>query len=115
MRYVLLIHSTEGAWDTLTDDQRLEMYRGHEKFGNAVGAAGKMVAGEELQASTTATLVRHGNGATLTSDGPFIETKEQLAGFYVIEADDMDEAVKWAAMIPAGGNTTIEVRPVVQH
>lgn len=115
MRYVLLIHSTEGVWETLTDDTRVEMYRGHEKLGKELGAAGKMVAGEELQSSRMATLVRHSDGKVLTSDGPFIETKEQLAGFYVIEADDMDEAVKWAAMIPAGGSTTIEVRPVVQH
>ncbi len=115
MRYVLLIHSAEGGWDDLSDDQRAEMYRGHEKFGTELRASGKMIGGEELQPSSTATLVRHGEGKTLTSDGPFIETKEQLGGFYIIEADNTDEAIRWAAMIPATDSTTIEVRPIMEH
>ena len=115
MRYILLIHSSEDGNQALTEEQITEMYRGHEQFGNELGALGKIRGGEELQSATTAKLVRHDNGNVLTSDGPFIETKEQLGGFYIIEADDMDEAVKWAAKIPASATTTIEVRPVVER
>ncbi len=115
MRYVLLIHSNESDSETMSDEQRAEMYRGHDAFGGELGALGKIQGGEELQSASMGKLVRHDGGEVLTSDGPYIETKEQLGGFYIIEADDMDEAVRWAAKIPASASTTIEVRPVVQH
>jgi hypothetical protein len=114
MRYVLMIYSNEGDWERASQDDIAEMYRGHEKLGAELRAAGKMIGGEQLQPSSTATLVRQRNGNTLTSDGPFIETKEQLGGFYLIEADSQDEAIQWAAKIPSSGSTTIEVRPIVE-
>ena len=114
MRYVLLIHSTEGGQQP-SDEEIAEMYRGHERFGNELGAQGKMVGGEELQSSSSGRIVRHRDGKVVTSDGPFIETKEQLGGFYIIEAENIDEAAQWAAKIPASPTSAIEVRPVVQH
>ncbi len=115
MRYVLLIHGSEQAYEELTDEMRAEMYRGHDQFGSELGVLGKIQGGAELQSAATAKLVRHRGGEVLTSDGPFIETKEQLGGFYIIEADDIEEAIQWAAKIPGTDDTTIEVRPVVMH
>lgn len=115
MRYVLLIHSSNDQDQAMSEEQIAEMYRGHERFGSELGALGKIFGGEELQAASAGKLVRHVHGDVVTSDGPFIETKEQLGGFYIIEADNIDEAVAWAAKIPATSTTTIEVRPVVVH
>ncbi|HVB63162.1 MAG TPA: YciI family protein [Nitrolancea sp.] len=115
MRYMLMIFASEDPTVEMSEADVMAMYAGHEKFGAELGALGKMVGGEELQPSSTATVVKVRNGDTTTIDGPFVETKEQLGGFYLIEADDLDEAIQWAAKIPAGPTTTIEVRPVVDH
>src|SRR5665213_2784065 len=112
MRYMLMIFSSEDPTIEFSEADMMAMYEGHAKFGSELGALGKMVGGEELQPSSTATVVKVRNGETITVDGPFVETKEQLGGFYLIEADDLDEAIQWAAKIPAGPTTTIEVRPV---
>ena len=74
--------------------------------------SGNMKAGDALQPTSTATRVRMRNGKTLTTDGPFAETKEQLGGYYLIEAKDLDEATKIAARVPSAKSGTIEVRPV---
>lgn len=115
MRYMLMIFSGEGSAEDMSEADMMAMYEGHAKFGAELGALGKIHGGEELQPSSTATLVKVRGDETITVDGPFVETKEQLGGFYLIEADDLDEAIQWAAKIPAGPTTTIEVRPVVQH
>lgn len=114
MKYALLIYSNEDA-PQLSDAELAEMYAGHEKFGNELGALGKIHGGAELQASATATVVKIRNGQMLTTDGPFMETKEQLGGFYLIEADDLDEAIQWAFKIPESATTSIEIRPLVEH
>jgi hypothetical protein len=114
MKYALLIYSAEDERD-LTEAEVAEMYAGHAKFGSELGALGRIHGGEELQPSATATVVRVRGGETLATDGPFMETKEQLGGFYLIEADDLDEAIHWAAKIPATATTAIEVRPIVDH
>ena len=115
MRYVLLIWGNEDIEGSLGEAATAAMYEGHAKFGAEVGALGKLSGGEELHPSTTATVVKVRNGETITIDGPFIETKEQLGGFYLVDADDLDEAIQFAAKIPAGPTTTIEVRPVVER
>jgi hypothetical protein len=76
-------------------------------------AEGRLLAGEELQPASTATTVRVRGGDTLIADGPFAETEEALGGFYLIEADSLDDAIDWAARVPAAHEGTIEVRPVV--
>jgi hypothetical protein len=114
MKYALLIFSSEDG-PQLSDAEVAEMYAGHEKFGRELGALGKIHGGAELQSSATATVVRVRSGETITTDGPFMETKEQLGGFYLIEADDLDEAMQWAAKIPATATTSIEIRPIVDH
>ena len=84
----------------------------YEKFTSHVRERGVMLAGEALQPVATATTVRVVDGKTLTTDGPFAETKETLGGFYLVEAADLDEAIGFAAMIPGAKHGSIEVRPI---
>jgi hypothetical protein len=111
MKYMLLIYAGEG------DDPRTEAQREAE-MGEymAISELPAVTGGAQLEPSATATTVRVREGATLTTDGPFAETKEQLGGYYVFEADDLDAAIAVAARIPAartGG--AVEVRPVVER
>jgi hypothetical protein len=109
MQFIALIYSTEGS-----DDVDMETLMGqYQAFGQAVSEAGVMLAGEPLEAVSTATSVRVRNGKTQLTDGPFAETKEQLGGFYILECKDLDEATHWAAKIPSARYGTIEVRPIM--
>ncbi len=108
MQYMLLIYSQEGGPD---DPEVLKRYGA---FTQEVRDAGKLVAGDRLEPSTAATTVRIRNGETLTTDGPFAETKEQLGGYYILECDNLDEALAYAAKIPAAEHGSVEVRPIAQ-
>ena len=111
MKYALLIYSNDTEWENLSDDERQAIYGEYA----AVSESSGVVGGQELQAADTATTVRVENGSTLTTDGPFAETKETLGGYYLVEADTLDDATALAARIPSarlGGK--IEVRPVVE-
>ncbi|GAA1847148.1 YciI family protein [Pseudonocardia ailaonensis] len=114
-RYVFLLYDAEDWYDTpaasdpaaIADELAL-----HEEFCAAVAAAGaEVVGGEALERSSTASTVRRGSGAPLVTDGPFADTKEALGGFYVIDAPDLDVALRLAAACPAGN---VEVRPVME-
>ena len=83
-------------------------------YGAEADAAGVVVGGDALHATSTATSVQVRDGKVLTTDGPFAETKEQLGGFYLFECDDLDQAVEWAAKIPHAVNGTIEIRPIAE-
>jgi hypothetical protein len=113
MQYALLIYSTEKLMTDMspTDGQRLTSEYG--AFTKELRGSGHMKAGEALQPTTTATTVRVRDGKTQVTDGPFAETREQLGGFYLIEAKDLDEATKIAARIPSAKFGAIEIRPVV--
>ena len=87
----------------------------YEAFGREVTESGAMLGGEGLQPSGTATTVQVRDGQTLTSDGPFADTREQLGGYYLLDCRDLDEAIGWAAKIPGAQNGTIEVRPVMDY
>ena len=108
MQYMLLIYSQEGG----PDDP--EVMKRYGAFTQEVRDAGKLVAGDRLEPSTAATTVRIRNGETLTTDGPFAETKEQLGGYYILECDNLDEALAYAAKIPAAEHGSVEVRPIAQ-
>jgi hypothetical protein len=114
VQYLLLIFDDERVWGELSDEERNRLYAEYGAFTNELREAGALVTADQLQPSTTATLVQVRNGETLTTDGPFAETKEQLGGYYLIEAESLDEAIEWAAKIPSARGGTIEVRPVVQ-
>ena len=114
MRYLLLIYGDEAAGAQMTQAEQEAEMGAWFAYTDELRNAGTLLAGEALQPTATATTVR-GGGQTLTSDGPFAETKEQLGGFYLIEAADLDEAIAWAGRmphIPRGG--AVEVRPVME-
>jgi hypothetical protein len=111
VKYALLIYGKPGVWENLSDDERSTMY---EEYA-AVTATPGISAGVELESVDTATTVRVENGETLTTDGPFAETKELLGGLYLFEADNLDDAIAVAARIPAARHGSIEVRPVVER
>jgi hypothetical protein len=111
-RYVFLMYDAEDFYDTADEQAILDEMRLHEEFMAAVREAGASVlGGEALQPSSTASTVRRGDGGALVTDGPFADTKEALGGFYVIEAPDLDVALRLAKVCPAGH---VEVRPVLE-
>ncbi len=109
MRYALLIYVE--PWET-TAEQDNQVMEAYNAFGRDAMAADVMRGGEALHEAKTATSVRVRDGKTLVTDGPFAETKEEFGGFYLIEAPNLDEAIKWAARIPGAARGTVEVRPV---
>jgi hypothetical protein len=114
MKYILLIHSGDARseFDTLPEDQQRAIFDEYMAISRLPGVVG----GDQLQPAETATTVRVADGKTLTTDGPFVETKEALGGYYLLEAGDIDAAIEIAARIPAarmGG--AVEVRPVVER
>ena len=115
MQYMLLIHSSEDGWSALTEAQQNEMYAAYGAFTQAVKEKGAFIAGDQLAGAGDATTVRVRDGETLITDGPFAETKEQLGGYYLVEAESIDEAIEWAAQIPGARYGVIEVRPVVMQ
>ena len=114
MKYMLLIYHAEKAWDGLTEEQRQQIYGDYRKFTEDIIASGNYVSGSELHPVSTATTVRVRDGEQLTTDGPFAETKEQLGGYYLVEADNLDQAIGIAARIPSAQVGTIEVRPLAE-
>src|SRR6201988_2666046 len=113
MQYMLLIYNAPGDWESIPADQRQAIFEAYGTFPEELQASGKMVAGDALQPISTATSVRVRDGETLTTDGPFAETKEVLGGYYLIDVDALEEAVEWGAKLPGGQYGTVEVRPVV--
>jgi hypothetical protein len=111
MRYLLLIYTAETDQQP-PDDVAAASHAAYAAFTADVKARGLLQAGEALTPTSTATTVRVVNGETVTTDGPFAETKEALGGFYLIEARDLDEAIEIAARIPAATEGSIEVRPI---
>ena len=105
MKYLCLVYMEEKTLDAVPDSDCMA-------FGQALRESGRYIAAEALQRVDTATTVRVRNGRVSMTDGPFAETKEQLAGFYLIDATDLDEAIQLAAKIPPARVGSIEVRPV---
>jgi hypothetical protein len=114
MRYILLIYTAEPA-GPVPEDQAMAQVEGYNAFTAHLRARGALEAGEALDSTSTATTVRVQDGKTLTTDGPFAETKEALGGFYLVEAADLDEAIAYAAMIPGAQHGAIEVRPIFEY
>src|ERR1700691_1608142 len=101
MQYLLLIYNAESKWDAQTDEERGEMQRDFGAFTQEIISSGNYKGGNQLHPISKATTVRVKDGKTLVTDGPFAETKEQLGGYYLIEAKDLDEAISMAARIPS--------------
>jgi len=115
MQYMLLIYGDEQAWNQLSPQEINQTMQAYHRFTNDLVAAGAMRGGSELAPVATATTVRVRQGKTLTTDGPFAETREQLGGYYLIDVADLDEAIKWAARIPSALSGSIEIRPQIDN
>jgi hypothetical protein len=115
MQYMLLIYDDETKWSKVSEEERGRIVESYFAFTDEVRKSGALVASDPLQPTSNATTVQVRDGETLTTDGPFAETKEQLGGYYLIDVESLDEALQWAAKIPsARGGGKVEVRPIMQ-
>ncbi|MEP7244579.1 MAG: YciI family protein [Gammaproteobacteria bacterium] len=115
MQYLLLIYMNEAEWAAQTEAAPGAMIVEYRTFTKSIIDSGNFKAGDALTPVATATTVRVRNGKTLTTDGPFAETREQLGGYYLIDAKNLDEAIGIAARIPTAKAGSIEVRPIMTY
>jgi hypothetical protein len=111
MKYMLLIYADEQAW---TEAERQDCYGESTQLAHTLKANGQFLATSPLQPVSTATTVQVRNGKRLVTDGPFAETREQLGGFFMVDAKNLDEAIDIAGRIPGARKGTVEIRPVVE-
>ncbi|HEY8228114.1 MAG TPA: YciI family protein [Pyrinomonadaceae bacterium] len=114
MKYMLLIYHDEQSWNGISEAERQQIYGEYRKLREELLSKEQFVTGSQLQPITTATSVRVRDGKELVTDGPFAETHEQLGGYFLVEAKNLDEATSIAARIPSARTGTIEVRPLVE-
>lgn len=112
MKYALLIYGAEAEMANADEAAMKEIFEAYYQFTEEINNAGINLGGEALEATETATTVRVRDGETMTTDGPFAETKEQLGGFYIIDVADLDAAIEVAARLPGSWHGSVEVRPV---
>ena len=112
MQYLLLIYQNEAQAGAASPAQMAAMHQEYGTFTQSIVTSGNFKGGDALQPTATATTVRVRDGKTMTTDGPFAETREQLAGYYMIEAKNLDEATSIAARVPSAKIGSIEVRPI---
>jgi hypothetical protein len=115
MQYLLLIYQNEAEFGKMDAAARQKVSAEYGAYTQSIVQSGHFKAGDGLQPTTTATTVRVRDGKTLTTDGPFAETREQLAGYYLVEAKDLDAALGIAARIPGARTGSIEVRPIMVY
>ena len=114
MRYALLIYANEQEWANQSEEESQAQFQEYMAFTKDIVDRGIQKGGEALQTTSTATTVRVRDSQTLTTDGPFAETKEQLGGFYIVECKDLDEAIEVAARIPDVRKGSVEIRPIME-
>ncbi len=115
MKFMLLLWGEEGQWADMSEDESAAEMARWEAYSNQLVAAGVMVSGEGLQPSATSKTLRITDGERVVTDGPFVETKEQLGGFYVIECESFDDALEWASKLPSVEQGSTEIRPVIPY
>jgi hypothetical protein len=115
MQYLLLIYGDESSWTALPQAEMDAMYTEYLALGRDLRQQGKHGGSNELQPVATATTVQVRDGHTVVTDGPFAETKEVLGGYFLIDAESLDEAIEWAERIPAARRGKVEIRPTVDH
>jgi hypothetical protein len=115
MQYLLLIYEREADWNARSEQDKGAIFQEYMAFTQGIMKSGHHRAGDALQPVSTATTVRVRNGKTVTTDGPFAETREQLGGYYLVEAKDLDEAISIAARIPSARYGSVEVRPIMVY
>jgi hypothetical protein len=112
MQYLLMLYSEEAMWPKLTKAEQEQGMAAYKAYGEALTKAGVMKGSNRLQPSSAATTVRLADGKSQVLDGPFVDSKEQVGGYYLIDVPDLDAALSWAARCPGAGHGVIEVRPV---
>jgi hypothetical protein len=112
MQYLLMIYSEENGWNRMTDSERQQGVAAYHAYTEALTKAGALVGANRLQHSDTATTVRLVGGKPQVLDGPYSDSKEQLAGYYLIDVPNLDSAIAWASRCPGAGHGIMEVRPV---
>jgi hypothetical protein len=115
MKYLLLIYDREQDWKNMSEAEQGAIYAEYMKFSQDIKDSGNYITGAQLHPVDSATSVRIRNNEQLVTDGPFAETHEQLGGYYLVEAKDLDEATALAARIPSARFGTVEIRPLVEH
>lgn len=113
MKYLLMIFGDESKWASMSEAEQGEVFGEYMAFGQSIKASGNYIGGEALESTASATTVQVRDGKTLTTDGPFAETREQLGGYYLIEAENLDQATDIAARIPTARYGSVEVRPIM--
>ena len=114
MQYLLLIYGDQNGWDSMSEEERGQVFQAYGTYTQELENSGSMVGGNALQPTETATTVRVRNGRLATTDGPFAETKEQLGGYYLVQAKDLNEAIQVASRIPGARLGAVEIRPIVE-
>jgi hypothetical protein len=112
MQYLLMLYVNEDSWPKLSKAEQEQGMAAYTAYTEALTAAGVLKGANRLQPSSTATTVRATNGKSQVLDGPYVESKEQLGGYYLIDVPDLDAALSWAARCPAVGHGIVEVRPL---
>ena len=112
MQYILMLYVNEAGWPKLTKAEQEQGMAAYSAYTEALTKAGALKGVSRLQPTSTATTVRVANGKSQVLDGPYVDSKEQLGGYYVIDVPDLDAALSWAARCPATGHGVVEVRPL---
>jgi hypothetical protein len=115
VRYLLLIYGDESQWGSMAEEDQGKEMEAYNDYTQWLKDSGQFEAGEALEPTATATTVRVRDGQTLATDGPLAETKEQLGGFYLVNAENLDQAIEAASRIPAAHGGSIEVRPILDY
>jgi hypothetical protein len=114
MKYLLMIYSQEAGWAKMTKAEQEQGVAAYTAYTEALKKAGVLAGSNRLQSASTATTVRLANGKPQVLDGPYADTKEQLGGYYLIDAPNLDAAISWASRCPGAGHGVVEVRPVFE-
>lgn len=112
MRYILMAYVNEAGWPNFTPAEQEQGLAAYKAYSEALKGAGVLVGSTRLQPSSTATTVRLADGKSQVLDGPYVDSKEQLGGYFLIDVADLDSAISWAARCPAVGHGVVEVRPL---
>jgi hypothetical protein len=112
MKYILMTYVNESAWPKLSKAEQEQGAAAYMAYGEALQKAGALVGSNRLRPTSSATTVRIANGKSQVLDGPYVDSKEQLGGYFLIDVPDLDSAISWASRCPAAGHGVVEVRPV---
>ena len=115
MKYLCMIYEDETLWQKMPKGEADKIFGEYYDFTDGIKKSGHYVGSNALQPTPTATTVRVRNGKVSTTDGPFVETKEQLGGYYLIEAKDLNDAIQVAARCPGARHGSVEVRPIIEY